>query len=425
VSSDPALITRSKRLGPAFDLLANYRPGGFFFERSSVGVSGAGVAARVRSPGGAGRIVRLADLVQATLAEIRGDPSTAPAPVAVGAIPFDDAWPADLIVPSRTVIRHDPTETWQLDVFAEGLPPTSAGRERWTGRTMPHDPFTEIQLRPDPEPDDYLEAVARATKRILSGRLRKVVLARSLLVDAGRELDAKQLLWRLRAVDPDCFAFAAPEMDLDPNRTGTGGLLVGATPELLVRRRGRTIEATPLAGSAPRFGDADRDRASADHLFASAKNREEHALVVEDVARVLGGFCDHLEYPHEPELLGTANVWHLATPFHGKLHGDSSVLDLVAALHPTPAVCGTPREEARETLEELEPIDRGTYAGPVGWIDANGDGEWAIALRCAEITGATARLFAGAGVVADSVPDMELDETERKFRALLDSLRWG
>ncbi len=131
-------------------------------------------------------------------------------------------------------------------------------------------------------------------------------------------------------------------------------------------------------------------------------------------------------HPHEPELLGTANVWHLATPFRGRLHDPSvTALELVAALHPTPAVCGSPREAAREALEHLEPIERGGYAGPVGWMDANGDGEWAIALRCAEITGSTARLYAGAGIVADSEPEAELDETERKFWALLDALRWG
>jgi isochorismate synthase len=342
----------------------------------------------------------------------------------VAAIPFDDRYGADAMIPSRVVARHAPGETWELDVFPDGLAPLDAERERWTGRAVPHDAFEDIQLRPYPEPDDYAEAVAGAAKRIRSGSLRKVVLARTLLVDAGRELDAKQLLWRLRAVDPDCYAFAGPEPP--PELARAGGVLVGASPELLLLRRGREVRATPLAGSAPRFGNFKRDQISAQRLLSSEKDREEHTVVVEDVARVLGGYCDGLAYPKEPELLGTANVWHLATPFSGRLHDPSiTALDLVAALHPTPAVCGTPREEAREALAELEPIDRGCYAGPVGWMDANGDGEWAIALRCAEITGTTARLFAGAGIVADSVPEEELDETEAKFRALLDSLRWG
>jgi isochorismate synthase len=422
---DPPLIGTTRRLGPAFDLLANYRSGGFFFERRGLGVAAAGTAARVRVRGGAGRIMRLGRRTMQALAEIRSQADGPPA-VAVGALPFNEGWPAVLTVPERAIVRRTEGETWQVDVVPEGLAPLDADRERWTGRAMPFAAFSEIQLRPDPEPDEYSAAVAKATERIRRGGLRKVVLARSLLVDPGRELDVKQLLWRLRAVDPDCFTFAAPEMDLDPSVERTGHALVGATPELLLRRRGRVIEATPLAGSAPRYGDADRDRAAADRLFASAKDREEHRFVVEDVARVLGGFCDDLSYQREPELLGTANVWHLATPFAGRLHEPSTtVLDVVDALHPTAAVCGSPRDDAREALEALEPIDRGCYAGPVGWIDANGDGEWAIALRCAEITGTTARLFAGAGIVADSVPEAEVDETERKFLALLDSLRWG
>jgi isochorismate synthase len=206
----------------------------------------------------------------------------------------------------------------------------------------------------------------------------------------------------------------------------TGSVLVGATPELLLRRRGRLVEATPLAGSSQRFGDAARDRASADRLFRSGKDREEHAVVVQDVgassmpsARTSSTRTSRS--CSAPRTCGTS-----ATPFRGRLHDPSvTALELVAALHPTPAVCGSPRETAREALEDLEPIDRGGYAGPVGWMDANGDGEWAIALRCAEITGSMARLFAGAGIVADSEPEAELDETERKFRALLDALRWG
>jgi isochorismate synthase len=418
--NETPLVAGVAPLGPAFDLLANYHPGGFFFERSGIGVSGSGVAATIEAEPGPERILRLSKMTADALTSVRRHPD-GPPPVAVAAIAFADESAASAVIPARTAVRRSAGETWQVEITAAGLAPLDAARERWTGRALPYAPFEEMQLRPDPDPDDYAAAVERATRRIRARELRKIVLARTLIVDADRELDPKQLLWRLRAVDPDCYAFATPPFGRAP-----GAVLVGATPEMLVCKRDREITATPLAGSAQRFGDPVRDRASAARLFASDKDREEHAVVVEDVAHVLGAFCDDLVYPHEPELLGTANVWHLATPFRGKLHqAGTGVLDLVAALHPTAAVCGTPRDDAREALGELEPIDRGTYAGPVGWVDANGDGEWAIALRCAEITGKTARLFAGAGIVADSVPEAEVDETERKFRALLDALRWG
>jgi isochorismate synthase len=418
--SDPALVARASKLGPSFDLLANYQPGGFFFERAGIGVSGRGLAYTISVEAGPERILRLSRMLADRLAEIRRD-MNAPAPVAVAAIPFGDDAAAEAAIPARAAVRRETGETWQIDVVPAGLAPLDTARERWTGRAIPFAPFADMQLRPDPEPDDYAAAVERATKRIRAREFQKVVLARSLIVDAERELDAKQLLWRLRAVDPDCFAFATLPFGPPP-----GAILVGASPELLISRHGRDVRATPLAGSSQRFGDATRDRASGDKLFRSEKEREEHRVVVEDVAHVLGAFCDELGHPHEPELLGTANVWHLATPFRGRLHDPNvSVLEIVAALHPTPAVCGTPREEAREALAELEPIERGAYAGPIGWVDANGDGDWAIALRCAEIAGKTARLFAGAGIVADSVPEAEVDETERKFRALLDALRWG
>ncbi len=186
------------------------------------------------------------------------------------------------------------------------------------------------------------------------------------------------------------------------------------------------MRSTPLAGSAPRSGDPEEDRANADALFASDKNRHEHAIVVDAIAETLGPFCDELTWDPEPVLLETANVWHLATRFEGTLRDPApNAVELVAALHPTPAVCGTPQDVARATIAELEDFDRGGYAGPVGWIDADGDGEWAIALRCAELDDERATLFAGAGIVGDSDPDAEVDETDRKFRAFLDSLRWG
>lgn len=417
--SETPLVVRASRLGPAFDLLAAFEPGGFFFERASLGVSSVGTVATISVPPGPERILRLARRVAETLDAIRRAPDDPP-PIAVTALTFRDHQPAEAAVPARATVRRRQGETWEVEAMSPSIPPPASVHERWASRTLPFAAFETVQLRPDPEPDDYATAVEAATRRIATGELRKVVLARTMLVDAERALDVKQLLWRLRAVDADCYAFATPVTGSAP-----GAILVGASPELLVRRRGRNVEATPLAGSAQRFGDPVRDRAAADALFRSEKDREEHAVVVEDVARILGSFCDALDHPHEPELLGTANVWHLATPFRGRLHANTSVLELVAALHPTPAVAGFPRDAAVDVLGELEPIDRGGYAGPLGWVDANGDGEFAIALRCAEITGKTARLFAGAGIVSDSVPEAEVDETERKFRALLDALRWG
>jgi isochorismate synthase len=244
-----------------------------------------------------------------------------------------------------------------------------------------------------------------------------VVLARTIEVDAGRVLDPRLLVHRLRAVDPDAYAFAVPT---------DAGVLVGASPELLVLKRGTEIRSNPLAGSAPRSGDAEEDRELARGLDASAKDREEHAIVVDAVAEALRPFCDELRWDPEPVLLQTANVWHLSTRFRGALRDPAiSVLELVAALHPTPAVGGTPRTEALAAIAELEPFERGRYAGSVGWVDANGDGAWALALRCAELRGETAILYAGAGIVADSDPASELDETDRKFRSFLDALRWG
>jgi isochorismate synthase len=186
------------------------------------------------------------------------------------------------------------------------------------------------------------------------------------------------------------------------------------------------VRSTPLAGTAPRSGDPDEDRANAQALVASAKDREEHAIVVDAVAEVLGGLCDELSFDAEPVLEPTANVWHLATRFEGVLRDPSvTALDLVAELHPTPAVCGTPEALALASITELEGFDRGEYAGPVGWVDARGDGDWAIALRCAVLEGDRATVYAGAGIVAGSDPASEVDETDRKFRAFLDSLRWG
>ncbi len=318
--------------------------------------------------------------------------------------------------PARTIRRDREGETWAIELLRDGGQPPVGRGSLPVGE--PSEPFTGLQLFAEPEPEAYEVAVATAVARIREGGLRKVVLARTLRVEAGRRLDPTLLLRRLRAVEPDCFTFAA---DIGEDRA-----LVGASPELLVSRFGDEVRANPLAGSAPRAGDPDEDRANAKELGSSAKDRQEHSIVVEAVFRALQPLCSDLRYDVDPRLLATANVWHLSTRFRGTLKDPApTALDLVEALHPTPAVCGDPGRRAMELIRELEPVPRGHYAGAVGWMDANGDGVWALALRCAELHGETARLFAGAGIVAESEPAKELDETERKFRAFLDSLRWG
>ena len=259
-------------------------------------------------------------------------------------------------------------------------------------------------------PAGWCAAVASAVERISAGELAKVVLARELLVSAEAPLDPRALLRRLAARFPDCWTFAVD------------GLL-GATPELLLRRTGRDLSARVLAGTAPRGAGADDERLAA-ALLDSAKDRAEHALAVESLVSALQPYCTTLSAPAEPALLTLANVRHLATDVRGTqrrsgTRGRAGLLELVAAVHPTAAVCGTPTAEAAALIRELEGLDRGRYAGPVGWLDVRGDGEFGLALRCAELSpdGTSARLFAGCGIVAGSDPTTELAETQAKFAA--------
>jgi menaquinone-specific isochorismate synthase len=259
------------------------------------------------------------------------------------------------------------------------------------------------------DPATWCAAVATAVGRIDAGDLAKVVLARDLLVSADVPLDPRRLLGRLADRFPDCWTFAVD------------GLL-GATPELLLRKTGRRLSARVLAGTAPRGAGAEDDRLAA-ALLGSAKDRAEHALAVDSLVDALAPYCSALDVPQAPELLTLANVRHLAsdvtgTQRAGGFRGRASFLELVGAVHPTAAVCGTPTAAAASVIAELEGMDRGRYAGPVGWLDARGDGEFGLALRCAELVGDdSARLFAGCGIVAGSEPTAELAETQSKFAA--------
>jgi isochorismate synthase len=243
-----------------------------------------------------------------------------------------------------------------------------------------------------------------------SGDLAKVVLAREIVVGTDRPLDRSAVLQRLRSAYPGCHLLSVDG-------------LVGASPELLVSRSGDTVRSHPLAGTAPRGGDPATDQRLAASLLASTKDREEHQITIDMVHDTLVGWCSYLDYEAEPSILAVANVQHLATLVEGRLSRPApSVLELVAALHPTPAVAGWPREPAVDWIVAHEGFDRGRYAGTVGWADAAGNGTWAVAVRCAEVLGTTARVFAGNGIVADSDPHAELAETQAKLQALLSTI---
>ncbi len=255
---------------------------------------------------------------------------------------------------------------------------------------------------------DYRAALAGAIRRVRTGTLDKVVLAHDLLATAEKPIDPRHLLTRLAARYPSCWTFAVDG-------------LIGATPELLLSRRGDEVAARLLAGTAwPNGAGAAGDLGA--ELLASEKNRAEHAYGIDSLTAALGPFCRELDVPDSPRVLTLANVAHLASDVRGTLAGDVSLLELAERVHPTAAAGGAPRAEAINAIAELEGMDRGRYLGPVGWVDAAGNGELGVALRCAQLDGATARLYAGGGVVADSDPDTEVAEADAKFVPIRDAL---
>jgi menaquinone-specific isochorismate synthase len=255
----------------------------------------------------------------------------------------------------------------------------------------------------------FRQAVEAAVSRIRSGALDKVVLAHDLVARADDDIDTRFVLRGLADRYPDCWTFAVDG-------------LVGATPELLVRRSGDQVLSRVLAGTAARGADAADDQSLRAGLLRSAKDLEEHRYAVESVTSLLTPHCADLSVPTTPYILELPNVCHLASDVTGRLCDGADALELAGALHPTAAVGGTPTDAAMRLRRDLEPMDRGRYAGPVGWVDARGDGEWGIALRCAQLDGRSARLFAGCGIVADSDPDAEVLEAQTKFVPMRDAL---
>lgn len=264
-----------------------------------------------------------------------------------------------------------------------------------------------------PAPTEWVETVRDSVAAIEQGTMDKVVLARSVIVRADVAAAPFDLVDRLRSAYPGCFAFGWQEAD---------AAFVGATPELLVELEGDVVRSQPLAGSAPRGEGEEDDRALGEQLMASEKDRREHAVVVDDIVARLGSMTQRVTAPSTPNLLKMANVQHLASEVVGVLKSPRSVIEVAGDLHPTPAVAGTPLSEALAFINKSERIDRGWYSGGIGWTDPSGNGQIAVALRCALVRGDTAHLYAGAGIVAGSRPERELEETRLKFRPLLNLL---
>jgi len=395
------------------DLIARLpEPGALAWVRRGDGLVAWGTAAKIILPAGGDRFVTgekwLRELFDgADVADEVAVPGSGP--VAFGSFTFDATSDGSVLVIPRTVLGRADGAAW-LTTISPDLPPTIQPESRALScLPVPAPLTTPTGVRwadGNLTTPEWERAVALAVAAIRSGSLSKVVLALELNATTAETIDSRVLLARLADRYPDCYTFACEG-------------LVGATPELLIRRAGSRLDSLVLAGTMTRGGTPESDDALGAALLASAKDRDEHQYAVADVRAALAPLCADLRIDDEPSLLRLPNVQHLATWVDGRLgSGEAashSALALAAAQHPTAAVCGTPAEAAMELIRELEEMDRGRYAGPVGWVDARGNGEWGIALRCGLITGRNARLIAGCGIVAGSDPHAEVAEAQAKF----------
>jgi menaquinone-specific isochorismate synthase len=428
------------------DLLAAAGSDGVLWQHEDFGLAGRGVALRIELPRGLTDAAAVAGVAASLAAISRGDDFAGPGTgaVALGALPFVRDAPGSLVVP-RVVIGRRDSEAWITTITGAGDRPSAArladrmAADALGGFADPRPAPSQFTLTSVMDHDDWGRLVAGAVARIDDGELGKVVLARQIDVTANRPFVTSDVLSRLLALYPTCMVFRVD------------GFL-GASPELLIERRGAHVASHPLAGTIGRSGDLATDEALIAGLLASPKERREHAYVIEGLRRTLGPLCESLDIPDKPTVLELRNVSHLATRLTGVLsavpgvpagthsghaRGQSespggepahpgprvpTALQLVAEVHPTPAVGGTPTDEAVAYIGKVEGFDRGRYAGPVGWMDARGDGSWAIGLRSAHVDGDHASMYAGVGVVAGSRPRAELQETQLKLQALLAAL---
>ena len=366
---------------------------GYLFVRDGVGIAGRGVAARVA----------LAHVAEALAAIDHIDSVGDVHPIAIGSIPFEPGAPCDLVIPRVVVGKAADGRRWvtTIDDASFELP-----------ATRPEPKAQAFSVAPLTDVGHYLTAVATARDAVRAGVLTKAVIAREVLVTSPEPIDVHAVLRRLKASFGSSYRYSVDGF-------------IGASPELLIAVEGKTVRCHPLAGTTPRTGDPETDRQAAAELLASEKNQIEHRVVIDMIHDTLLPWCSYLDWQPEPSIVSVANVQHLGTALEGQLSDPRPhVLDLVRALSPTPALGGFPRDEALALIAKAEGFTRGHYGGAVGWVDAAGDGTWAVAIRCAELSDdrKRARLVAGGGIVAESEPLSELAETQAKLQAMLSAI---
>ena len=383
------------------DLNAIAGSDGMLFVRNGVGFATRGIAARVSS-----------HEAKKYLENIKVDDSVnAPGsgPVLIGAIPFDSQQPHDFVLPKLLICKSDDGRCWVTTIQDTELDESESIDVDLSPMHAKSATSSSYTVTPGVDIATYLHAVTVARDAVRSGAITKAVIARDVFVSSSQPIDIHSVLLRLRNSFGSSYQFSVDGF-------------VGASPELLVSIVGGEVSSHPLAGTAPRTGDPAIDAQLATSLLSSTKNQIEHRIVIDAVHDTLLPWCSYLDWEPEASIVAVANVQHLGTHMSGRLSEPFlHVLDAVYALSPTPALGGFPRDKALKLIADVEGMSRGRYGGAVGWLDAQGNGVWVVAIRCAEYSNnnMTARLFAGGGIVADSEPLSELAETQAKLQAML------
>jgi len=425
VNQTVGMVARTRALEIDADLVALCDDEDMLFVTNGVGIIGIGHSARVTVPRSDRSLTSTtAHAVLGNIEVIDELEIPGSGVVAFGAFPFDANLDGELIIPRIVVGRNADGTTWLTTIARQEDEPSETELAEVLGRTTRigtgfardaglHSSTTSpssFDIHPLRSPEDWCAAVTTATERLAAGDASKVVLARGIEIVTDRPISPSAVVSQLRRTFPASHLFSIDGF-------------VGATPELLVERIGTVVRAHPMAGTAPRSGDPETDARLAAALLASTNTKDEHRHTIDMVHDTLLPWCSYLDEEAEPSIVAVANVQHLSTRLEGQLSEPiASVLDLVGALHPTPAVGGMPRDAALALIDELEGLDRGRYAGPVGWVDAKGNGTWAVGIRSAQINGTCTRIHAGVGVVADSQAEQELAETRAKLQTMLGAI---